>query len=81
MRKKKDEPMEVMPEQQMVYGLKTGGGLKGKSEDKPKALAMRPSASNIHILSFLPPLDYRSTVECSIRSLCDVRIHFHSDAI
>jgi len=36
MRKKKDEPMEVMPEQQMVYGLKTGGGLKGKSEDKPK---------------------------------------------
>jgi hypothetical protein len=41
MRKKKDEPVAVMPEQQMSYGPK-GGALKSKSKRKlPEALRKR----------------------------------------
>ena len=52
MRKKKDEPMAVMPEQQMVYGLKTGGGLKSKSKSTrklPEALRKRAEFIGKHM--------------------------------
>ena len=48
MRKKKDEPMAVMPEQQMVYGLKTGGGLKSKRK-LPEALRKRAEFIGKHM--------------------------------
>ena len=50
MRKKKDEPMEVFPQEQMAYGLKTGGGLKSKSKRKlPEALRKRAEFIGKHM--------------------------------
>jgi hypothetical protein len=51
MKKKKDVPMEVMPEQQMNYGPKTGGGLeKEKSKRKlPEALRKRAEFIGKHM--------------------------------
>ena len=52
MRKKKDEPMEVFPQEQMAYGLKTGGGLKSKSKSTrklPEALRKRAEFIGKHM--------------------------------
>jgi hypothetical protein len=48
MRKKKDEPMEVFPQEQMAYGLKTGGGLKSKRK-LPEALRKRAEFIGKHM--------------------------------
>ena len=48
MRKKKDEPMEVFPQEQMAYGLKTGGGLKS-TRKLPEALRKRAEFIGKHM--------------------------------
>ena len=52
MRKKKEPQAEVFPQEQMVYGLKTGGGLKSKSKSTrklPEALRKRAEFIGKHM--------------------------------